>query len=480
MASETNRGYNMDLIKVNNLHYSYVSKYQTVHALKGVDCTFEKGLFYAITGPSGSGKTTLMSLLAGLDVPSDGNIYVEDVDMQKMNKDEFRRKNASVIYQAYNLFPLLNALENVMYPMQANKVPKKEALQKAKECMEMVGLGENNWKQYPQMMSGGEQQRVAIARAMACGGDILLADEPTGNLDTENEKNVIEILKDLAHKSGKLVIVITHNLAVAEAADVQYKMKDGKLEKDLALNIAICDSDVKFTSIVEDILQKKTAKMNVNVETEVFFDGRALLNNVQNGNKYDLIFLDIEVDHIDGIEVARDIRKNDKNVLFIYISDNEQSWKELFEVNPFRFLSKPLDTILLATYFEAAIEKITTEDVYFQYTFNKRVCKVLLNDVVYFESRNRMINIFFADGSSSSFYGKLNEIEDDIVDSNSQFLRIHQSYLINCNFVREAISNNVTLTSAAQKTVLKISRERQSDVRSKLYRIAGEKIQLDD
>ena len=471
----------MELIKVNDLHYSYVSKYQTVQAIKGVDCTFEKGLLYAITGPSGSGKTTLMSLLAGLDLPSKGNICVEDVDMKDINKDEFRRKRASVIYQAYNLFPLLNALENVMYPMQANKVPNKEALKKAKECLGMVGLERKNWKQYPQMMSGGEQQRVAIARAMACGGDILLADEPTGNLDSENEKNIIEILKDLAHKSGKLVIVITHNPAVAQAADIQYKMKDGKIEKDFALNIAICDSDVTFTSVVEKLLLDKAAKMNIQVDTEVFFDGRALQQSVREGNKYDLIFLDVEVEHINGIDVARDIRKDDKTVLFIYISDNEQYLKKLFEINPFRFLSKPLDLELFSKYFEEAIEKITEEEVYFQYTANKRVCKVLLNDVMYFESKTRMIHIFFADGSSKEFYGKLNEIEKDILASSSKFLRIHQSYFINCDYVKEATSGTVTLDDGlGEKTVLKISRERQKDVRAKLFRVLGEGIRIDD
>ena len=470
----------MELIKVNNLHYSYVSKYQTVQAIKGVDCTFEKGLFYAITGPSGSGKTTLMSLLAGLDLPSKGNICVEDVDMREVNKDEFRRKRASVIYQAYNLFPLLNALENVMYPMQANKVPNKEALKKAKECLGMVGLERKNWKQYPQMMSGGEQQRVAIARAMACGGDLLLADEPTGNLDSENEKIVIDILKELAHKSGKLVIVITHNPAVAQAADIQYKMKDGKLEKDSVLNIAICDNDVKFTSFVEGLLQKKATKMNASAETEVFFDGRALLESVQSGNKYDLIFLDIEVGHIDGIEVARDIRKKDKTVLFIYISGNEQSLKELFEVNPFRFLSKPLDSELLLKSFEEAVDKIGEEEVYFQYMSNKRICKVLLNDVVYFESRSRMVNIFFVDGSSRNFYGKLNEIEEEILVNSKQFLRVHQSYLINCDFVREATLTNVTLSANDKDTVLKISRERQKYVRTKLFRVLEAKLRIDD
>ena len=219
----------MELITIENLHYSYVSKFQTVHALRGIDCSFEQGKFYAITGASGSGKTTLLSLIAGLDRPSDGKIYIEGKDLEERNKDEYRLQMASVIYQAFNLFPLLTALENVMYPMQVKKTPKKKAEEAAKENMQLVGLTARNYRQYPQMMSGGEQQRVAIARALASGGSILLADEPTGNLDSENEKNVVALLKMAAHERNCLVIVITHNDMVAKEADIQYTMKDGQL-----------------------------------------------------------------------------------------------------------------------------------------------------------------------------------------------------------------------------------------------------------
>lgn len=220
----------MELIKIENLHYSYVSKFQTVHALKGINCTFELGKFYAITGASGSGKTTLLSLIAGLDRPSDGKIYVEGKDLEDRNKDEYRMKTAAVIYQSFNLFPLLTALENVIYPLQIKKIPKKKAEVIAKENMEKVGLSERIYRQYPQMMSGGEQQRVAIARAMSSGGSILLADEPTGNLDSENEKNVVSLLKMVAHEQNCLVIVITHNLMIADEADIHFKMKDGQLD----------------------------------------------------------------------------------------------------------------------------------------------------------------------------------------------------------------------------------------------------------
>ena len=219
----------MEVIKVENVNYSYKTKYQTVHAVKGVSCSFERGLLYAIVGESGSGKTTLLSLLAGLDVADEGSILVEGEDLRKMNRDRYRRDVASVVYQSFQLFPLLTARENVMYPMEMKKLKKKEAAKRAQELLLSVGLPEKIYKQFPLMMSGGEQQRVAIARALAAGGKILLADEPTGNLDTENEQHIVEILKKLAHEERYTVIVITHNPEVAKEADGVYRMRDGRL-----------------------------------------------------------------------------------------------------------------------------------------------------------------------------------------------------------------------------------------------------------
>lgn len=219
----------MEVIKVENVNYSYKTKYQTVHAVKDVSCSFEKGLLYAIVGESGSGKTTLLSLLAGLDVADEGSILVEGEDLGKMNRDRYRRDVASVVYQSFQLFPLLTARENVMYPMEMKKIKKKEAEKRAEELLLSVGLPEKIYRQFPLMMSGGEQQRVAIARALAAGGKILLADEPTGNLDTENEQHIVEILKKLAHEDGYTVIVITHNPEVAKEADGIYRMRDGRL-----------------------------------------------------------------------------------------------------------------------------------------------------------------------------------------------------------------------------------------------------------
>ena len=212
-----------------HVDYTYRTKYQSVEALKDVSCSFEDGAMYAIVGKSGSGKSTLLSLLAGLDLPTKGSIYVEGEDLKKMDRDSYRRDTASVVYQAFHLFPLLTAQENVMYPMELKGVKRKQAAKRAKELLLQVGLPETICRQFPKMMSGGEQQRVAIARALAVEGKILLADEPTGNLDSENERRIVEILYKIAHEEGYTVIVITHNEKVAEAADHRYQMEDGRL-----------------------------------------------------------------------------------------------------------------------------------------------------------------------------------------------------------------------------------------------------------
>lgn len=216
-------------IQVENISYSYRTKYQTVHAVKNVSCSFKSDNMYAIVGESGSGKTTFLSLLAGLDVADEGKILVNNKDLKDINRDYYRKNQASVVYQSFQLFTLLTARENVMYPMEMKKIKRKEAAIRADELLKKVGLAEKISGQFPLMMSGGEQQRVAIARALAAGGCILLADEPTGNLDTGNEKHIVDLLKKLAHEDGYTVIVITHNPLVAREADYIYRMCDGQL-----------------------------------------------------------------------------------------------------------------------------------------------------------------------------------------------------------------------------------------------------------
>lgn len=219
----------MERIEVKEVSYSYQNKYQRIEAVKEVSCTFESGKMYAITGESGSGKSTFLSLLAGLDCAESGAIRINGKDLSEMDRDACRRNQISVVYQAFHLFPLLTVMENVMFPMELQHVAAKEAKARAQEYLAKVGLPETLYKKMPGMISGGEQQRVAIARAIAAGGEILLADEPTGNLDSQNEKVIVNLLCKLAHEDNYAVIVVTHNEAVAAAADVVYGMSDGVL-----------------------------------------------------------------------------------------------------------------------------------------------------------------------------------------------------------------------------------------------------------
>jgi putative ABC transport system ATP-binding protein len=214
-------------ISLNNVSYSYKGKYQTVRAVDGVSYDFEPGKCYAIVGKSGSGKTTLLSLMAGLDVPTEGEVIINGKSTKNWNRNRLRRDAVSVIYQNYNLFPLLTVQENIMYPLDLNKTPKKKAVELAIKMRERVELSPAYDKRLPAHLSGGEQQRVAIARTLAQGCKIILADEPTGNLDSTNTANIVEILCSLAHDDGCTVIIVTHDPAVAEQADTVLQMKDG-------------------------------------------------------------------------------------------------------------------------------------------------------------------------------------------------------------------------------------------------------------
>ena len=214
-------------ISLNNVSYSYKGKFQTVKAVDGVSYDFEAGKCYAIIGKSGSGKTTLLSLMAGLDLPTEGEIIVDGKSTKDWDRNQMRRDAVSVIYQNYNLFPLLTVQENIQYPLDLKKMPRKESVALAREVRERVELPSTYDKRLPSHLSGGEQQRVAIARTLAQGCKIILADEPTGNLDSTNTRNIVEILRSLAHDDGCTVIIVTHDPAVAEQADMVLQMKDG-------------------------------------------------------------------------------------------------------------------------------------------------------------------------------------------------------------------------------------------------------------
>ncbi|MBE6579084.1 MAG: ABC transporter ATP-binding protein [Ruminococcaceae bacterium] len=216
----------MSILEVQNLCYDYVQRFGITHVLKGVSGVFESGKLYALTGRSGSGKSTLLSLLAGFDRPKEGKITLDGEDISAVNPSLYRKEKVGVIFQAYNLIPHLTVVENVMLGYGEGN---DRRVFKAQEALFAVGLEESHFRKKPSRLSGGEQQRVAIARALISPASVILADEPTGNLDDENSRRVAALLQDLAHRAGKCVIVVTHSRELAAEADVQYRMADGTL-----------------------------------------------------------------------------------------------------------------------------------------------------------------------------------------------------------------------------------------------------------
>ena len=217
----------MSELVLENVSYAY--KGSDRKAINNVSVHFEEGKVNAVIGPSGSGKTTLLSIMAGLDSPTEGEAFLDGEKLSGMDLDQYRREKVSMIFQAFHLFPLLTVIENVCFPMELNGVEKEAAIERAKIYLQSVGITEEKHKRYPGNLSGGEQQRVAIARTLASGARVILADEPTSNLDKANGQNIVDILKSLAHDQGYCVIIVTHDPAVAEQADHVWKMDDGVL-----------------------------------------------------------------------------------------------------------------------------------------------------------------------------------------------------------------------------------------------------------
>ena len=218
----------MTILELNHVGFRYRPDRPV---LEDVNCRFETGVFYALVGKSGAGKSTLLSLMAGLDLPTEGEILFEGRSTAGMDLSEYRRRYASVIYQDFALLPLLTVQENIQYPMALCGVPPQEAAQQARELARRVSLPEELLDRYPSRISGGEQQRVAIARSLTLDRRLLLADEPTGNLDSENSDIVINLLRRLAHEEDRCVIVVTHDLSVMDQADVTYRVRDHRLER---------------------------------------------------------------------------------------------------------------------------------------------------------------------------------------------------------------------------------------------------------
>ena len=216
----------MSVLKLENISFTYDKK----PIFKNLNLQFEKGKVYAIVGKSGTGKTTLLSVLSGLAAPTSGNVYYKGQDVEKMNKYDFRSKYVGVVFQSFNLLTKFTAFENVSLSMDIANFNVNDKKQYVYDLLESVGLDREQANSRILKLSGGQQQRVAIARALSYQPEVILADEPTGNLDGETEAEIIKILRDLANQ-GKCVIIVTHTLAVAKAADHIYdlsKLKNAK------------------------------------------------------------------------------------------------------------------------------------------------------------------------------------------------------------------------------------------------------------
>lgn len=219
-----------EILKLENINYSYVDGGFERQILTDLSYTFESGKFYTILGPSGSGKTTLLSIISGLDTPKSGHIYYEDEDVEKMGLDKYRRNKISIVFQQYNLISYLTAVENVLVAMSEtdNKIPSNHK-EVAYALLEKFGIVRSKADRLVGQLSGGEQQRVSIARALASNVDLIFADEPTGNLDTATEKEIIGVFKELAHEFEKTIIVVTHSDLVSQMSDQRLMLKNGVL-----------------------------------------------------------------------------------------------------------------------------------------------------------------------------------------------------------------------------------------------------------
>jgi putative ABC transport system ATP-binding protein len=218
------------VIELKDLTKTYRLGDETLNALDGVNCTIQAGEFVAITGPSGSGKSTLANIIGGLDKPTGGTVIVDGQDLSHVRDrqlSDYRNHHIGFVFQSFNLQGTQTALENVMLPLVFSRMKSKDRKLRAKECLEAVGLGDR-LKHKPSQLSGGQRQRVAIARALAVKPSIILADEPTGNLDSARGDEIMKLLRDL-NKQGITLIIITHDMSIARQAGRVIQIKDGKM-----------------------------------------------------------------------------------------------------------------------------------------------------------------------------------------------------------------------------------------------------------
>ena len=217
----------MSVLTLKNVIYKYEGTKKAV--LKGVSAKFEAGKVYTIVGKSGSGKSTLLSLIAGLDICTSGEIFHQDISLKELDRDEYRAKGIGVVFQAFNLITNATALENIVLSMNISGSAEKDKKAFAYNLLEKVGIDKETAERKVLKLSGGEQQRVGIARALSHNPNIIIADEPTGNLDKDTEADILQILTTLAHDDGKCVIIVTHSKKVTSIADEILSMNEGYL-----------------------------------------------------------------------------------------------------------------------------------------------------------------------------------------------------------------------------------------------------------
>lgn len=217
----------MSILELHKVCYHY--EQSTKEVLYQIQAEFDQGNVYTIVGKSGAGKSTLLSLISGLDIATEGEIYCNGESLRKMDRDRYRAESIGVIFQGYNLLTNATAIDNVVLAMHISKSKVKNKKEYAYELLRRVGIQRETANRKVLKLSGGEQQRVGIARALSHDPGIIIADEPTGNLDAETEADIMQILQDLAHQEQKCVLIVTHSKGVSQYADICYQLKAGKL-----------------------------------------------------------------------------------------------------------------------------------------------------------------------------------------------------------------------------------------------------------
>ncbi len=287
-----------------------MGKELSVKALKGVDFRVEAGDFVALMGPSGSGKTTLLNILSGLDRPSEGSVYIDGLDVTKMDQShlsKIRQERIGFIFQVYNLIPVLSAIENVELPMVFAGVKQEMRRKKATELLERVGLGKRTTHR-PTELSGGEQQRVAIARSLVNDPKLILADEPTGNLDTKTGLEIIELMKNLQKESGVTIVVATHDPKVADAVDIITYLRDGQ-----AIGEDIQKEGIESAEAITLVPEKDLTKEMVDEVMDKLRDS-LFASKVENGDKIRAHEMEFEVKNTSPSGRVRISKATDINV----------------------------------------------------------------------------------------------------------------------------------------------------------------------